>query len=172
MQSSQLNGSPRRANPFSRQSPSPSPGPQVVPSRPKSVAFPSPSSGAEKKSHARNSSLSHFSSVSLTASGNRERSSSLKQNVEASGTFAPQFINSEELRRGADDIKGREGDNDFSGKRYVWLKDSEKAFIRALVVEERDNGELVVQCDDGGVCTPIRNFDGLRLMPIFLFPAP
>jgi myosin protein heavy chain len=44
-----------------------------------------------------------------------------------------------------------EGDNDFSGKRYVWLKDAEKAFVRGLVIEENDNGELLVQCDDGSV---------------------
>lgn len=97
----------------------------------------------------------------------------MKHNGEASGTFAPQFIKSEELRRGADDIKGREGDNDFSGKRYVWLKDPEKAFIRAEVIEERDNGELLVQCEDGSVCTPqIRNLDGCLLTQISLFSAP
>lgn len=44
-----------------------------------------------------------------------------------------------------------EGDNDFSGKRYVWLKDPEKAFVRGLVVEEREGAQLLVQCDDGTV---------------------
>jgi myosin protein heavy chain len=44
-----------------------------------------------------------------------------------------------------------EGDNDFSGKRYVWLKDVEKAFIRGEVLEERQDGNLLVQCDDGSV---------------------
>lgn len=46
-----------------------------------------------------------------------------------------------------------EGENDFSGKRYVWLRDPEKAFIRGLVLEEREGGMLLVQCDDGSVRT-------------------
>lgn len=150
MQPSQLTNSPRRANHFSRNSPSPSPGPQVAPSRPKSVAFPQSTGDTEKKSHARNSSLSHFSSVAL-GSNNHQRSGSLRHNVEVSGTFAPQFIKSEELRRGADQIQGMEGTNDFSGKRYVWLKDAAKAFVRGQVIEERENGHLLVQCDDGSV---------------------
>jgi myosin protein heavy chain len=55
------------------------------------------------------------------------------------------------MKRGADQIRGLEGDNDFSGKRYVWLKDPEKAFVRALVVEETGDGTLLLQCDDGAV---------------------
>lgn len=150
MHSSQLNNSSRRANPFSRNSPSPSPGPQVAPSQPKSVAFPPSTGDTEKKSHTRNSSLSHFSSTTL-ASNNHQRSGSLRHNVEVSGTFAPQFIKSEELRREADQIQGMEGANDFSGKRYVWLKDAEKAFVRGQVIGELENGDLLVRCDDGSV---------------------
>lgn len=55
------------------------------------------------------------------------------------------------MRKGADQIRGIEGENDFSGKRYVWLKDPEKAFVRGWVVEEMDHGQLLVQCDDGSV---------------------
>ena len=73
-----------------------------------------------------------------------------KNNV-SSGTFAPEFVKTEELRRGADQIRGQEGDNDFSGNKYVWLKDPEKAFIRGLVVEEQNDGALLVQSDDGDV---------------------
>lgn len=58
---------------------------------------------------------------------------------------------SEELRRGADQIRGLEGDNDFSGNKYVWLRDPEKAFVRGLVLEEREDGRLLVQPDDGEV---------------------
>ncbi|EED17636.1 myosin type II heavy chain, putative [Talaromyces stipitatus ATCC 10500] len=148
MQPSSVNNSPRRANPFSRHSPSPSPSPQVSTSRPKSAVLPTTFVEPEKKSHTRNSSLSHFSAVTL-GSENRPRSSSLRQSVHASGTFAPQFIKAEELQRGANSIHNLEGDNDFSGKRYVWLKDPEKAFIRGEVLEERQDGNLFVQCEDG-----------------------
>lgn len=46
-------------------------------------------------------------------------------------------------------MDGIEGENDFSGKRYVWLADAEKAFVRGWVVEELEDGLLQVQCDDG-----------------------
>jgi myosin protein heavy chain len=52
-----------------------------------------------------------------------------------------------------------EGDNDFSGKRYVWLKDAEKAFIRGEVLEERQDGNLLVQCDDGSVGEAVANIE-------------
>jgi myosin protein heavy chain len=44
-----------------------------------------------------------------------------------------------------------EGDNDFSGNKYVWLRDPEKAFVRGLVLEELEGGQLLVQSDDGDV---------------------
>ncbi|CRG87628.1 Myosin-11 [Talaromyces islandicus] len=148
MQPSSLSNSPRRTNPFGRHSPSPSPSPQVPPSRPKSAVFPTSFTDSDRKSHARNSSLSQFSTVAL-GPNSRDRSSSLRQSVHASGTFAPQFIKSEELAKGIDSIHELEGNNDFSGKRYVWLKDAEKAFVRGEVVEERGNSELLVRCEDG-----------------------
>jgi myosin protein heavy chain len=46
-------------------------------------------------------------------------------------------------------VRGIEGENDFSGKRYVWLRDSKTAFVRGFVVDEMDGGRLRVQCDDG-----------------------
>jgi myosin protein heavy chain len=55
------------------------------------------------------------------------------------------------MRRSADQIRGLEGDNDFSGNKYVWLRDPEKAFIRGLVLEELEGGKLLVQSDDGEV---------------------
>jgi myosin protein heavy chain len=92
----------------------------------------------------------------LSSAGNRERSNSAK-NSPSSGTFAPSFIKSEELRRGADQIRGIEGDNDFSGNKYVWLRDNEKAFVRGLVLEELDGGRMLVQSDDGEVWRPMRH---------------
>lgn len=48
-------------------------------------------------------------------------------------------------------VRGIEGENDFSGKRFVWLKDAEAAFIRGWVVQEIEGNKLLVQLDDGGV---------------------
>ncbi|KAL4788680.1 hypothetical protein BJX76DRAFT_315404 [Aspergillus varians] len=147
---SQINGSPKRASPFSRASPSPSPSssPQTK-TRPKSAVLTSVGKFEEPKGHPRNSSsISHSSLVPFARNANRQRSNSLRNDV-ASGTFAPEFIKTEDLRRGADQIRGQEGDNDFSGNKYVWLRDSEKAFVKGLVLEEHDGGQLLVQTDDG-----------------------
>lgn len=75
----------------------------------------------------------------------------------SSGTFAPSFIKTEEMQRMYGPVKGIEGENDFSGKRYVWLKDPEKAFVKGWVVEDLGGNRLRVQCDDGTVsfsCQP------------------
>ena len=144
---SQLNGSPRRANPFGRQSVSPSPE-SPTKMRPKSTIVGSTSSFEQAKGHFRNSSTSQLSPNTLVPPSSRERSNSARNSVVHSGTFAPEFIKSEELRRGADQVRGLEGDNDFSGNKYVWLQDPERAFIRGLVLEESE-GRLLVQSDDG-----------------------
>jgi len=53
-----------------------------------------------------------------------------------------------------DAVKGIEGENDFSGKRYVWLKDPQTAFVKGWVVEELGGNRILVQCDDGSVSNP------------------
>ena len=79
----------------------------------------------------------------------RARAGSLRQgsNSLGSGTFAPQFIKSDTFSA------SRKGDVDeeidVSGKRYVWLDNSEKTFVRGWVVEEQVEDKLLVQCDDG-----------------------
>jgi myosin protein heavy chain len=148
---SQLTGSTKRANPFGRASPSPSPSssPQAK-TRPKSAVIASAGKFEETKGHFRHSSTASHSSITPFArNATHQRSNSLRNDV-ASGTFAPEFIKSEDLRRGADQIRGQEGDNDFSGNKYVWLRDPEKAFIKGLVLEE-NGGRLLVQTDDGQV---------------------
>lgn len=72
----------------------------------------------------------------------------------AGGTFAPKFINSDEVQNAPQMVRGIDGENDFSGKRYVWLRDPEKAFVRGWVVEELEGNKLLVQCDDGDVGGP------------------
>lgn len=81
----------------------------------------------------------------------RPRSNS-RNGTPTSNTFAPSFIKTEEMRRGAEVVKGIEGENDFSGKRYVWLKDPQTAFVRGWIVEDLGDNQILVQCDDGSVC--------------------
>ena len=59
------------------------------------------------------------------------------------------------MRRAPETIKGIEGENDFSGKRYVWLKDPQTAFVKGWVVEELGNDQILVQCDDGSVSATV-----------------
>lgn len=55
------------------------------------------------------------------------------------------------MKRGIEPVKRIEGENDFSGKRYVWLKDPITAFVKGWVVEELGNNQILVQCEDGSV---------------------
>ena len=55
------------------------------------------------------------------------------------------------MRKPTDVVKGIEGENDFSGRKYVWLKDPQTAFVKGWVVEELGGNKLLVQCDDGSV---------------------
>ncbi|KAH9218314.1 hypothetical protein DL95DRAFT_385721, partial [Leptodontidium sp. 2 PMI_412] len=108
----------------------------------------SPLSGPQSSGHNRSySSLAGVASPSYTPVA-RHRSNS-KAVLPSSNTFAPSFIKSEEMQRGVDTVKGIEGENDFSGKRYVWLKDPNTAFVKGWVVEELEDNHILVQCDDG-----------------------
>ena len=69
------------------------------------------------------------------------------------GTFAPQFIKEHNERRDSFSAlgKGIAGESsDFSGRRWVWVRDSEKAFVKGEVLEDED-GMLTVRCEDGSV---------------------
>lgn len=72
----------------------------------------------------------------------------------SSTTFAPSYLKTEDMRKPTDVVKGIEGENDFSGKKYVWLKDPKTAFVKGWVVEELEGNRLLVQCDDGSVSAP------------------
>ena len=142
-----------RNNPFSRNA-SVSPAPASA-GRPKSVAFTpgsplsatsTPTSHARTQSHASlGGTLAHTGSVPRHG---RDKS---REGTPSSSTFAPSFIKTEDMRRSIDAVKGIEGENDFSGKRYVWLKDPQTAFVRGWVVEELEGNRILVQCDDGSV---------------------
>lgn len=55
------------------------------------------------------------------------------------------------MQRGQHLVKNIEGENDFSGKRYVWLKDPANAFVKGWIVEELQDNQITVQCEDGSV---------------------
>jgi len=61
-------------------------------------------------------------------------------------------------------VRGIEGENDFSGKRYVWLKDPNVAFVKGWIVEELPDNRLIVQCDDGSVSTESRLCSSPRML--------
>lgn len=146
----------KRGNPFARTK-SPSPGPSISNgSRPKSMIMSSQLSPSQTSPHNRNQSYSSL--VGLVSPNNNPTSryrSNSKSGTPTSNTFAPSFIKTDEVRRGPETVKGIEGENDFSGRRYVWLKDPQTAFVKGWIVEDLGNNEILVQCDDGSV-RPLR----------------
>lgn len=131
-----------------RMADTPSPGPPPGHARSKSSIM-QPGTDAPI-AHTRNQSLSDVRS-GLTRSDSR-------RNARAGtpiGTFAPQFIKQEGLDNATDKVRGIEGENDFSGKRYVWVRDEEKAFVKSWVVDELNDDMLRVQCEDGSVSRPL-----------------
>ena len=141
-----------RNDPFNRESASPSPASPSVSGRPKSMNITSSPATAGTLGHNRNQSFSPLSGSNLApARTTRQRSSSNRSNTQVSSTFAPNFIKTEELQQNSEAVRGIEGENDFSGKRYVWVKDNAVAFVKGWVVDDRGDGQLLVQCDDGVV---------------------
>ncbi|KAI0910144.1 myosin-11 [Ustulina deusta] len=148
-----------RNNPFARMgSPSPSPGPNGAPSRPKSALFSSqspfsstttPSSSSLHSRTQSHTTLAAAVAPPVNGHAPRQQRADSRSNLPGSTTFAPSFIKTEDLRRSIDVVRGIEGENDFSGKRYVWLRDPQAAFVKGWVVEEQADGRLLVQCDDG-----------------------
>ena len=137
-----------RSSPFSRDPKSP---PPAQNNRHNPTGFSSPGSPSQAPLHSRNHSFSPLGSAPMpTRSDSRRlRSNSLRNSSYASGgTFAPKFIKTEESAQ----TSQIEGGNDFSGKRYVWLRDSERVFVQAQVIEEKSGNMLRVRREDGAVC--------------------
>lgn len=155
------NQAQRRNNPFSRTNSS-SPAPGLSNGRPKSMIMsspllrdqsPPPNTQSPGPGHNRSySSLAGIISPN-PGTGGRHRANS-KIATTSSNTFAPSFIQTEEMRRGPEVVNRIEGENDFSGKRYVWLKDPQTAFVKGWIVEELGSDQILVQCDDGSVRPP------------------
>ena len=113
------------------------------------MAFPS-SPNASPLSHSRNQSFSHFHNLDTTSSRiPAEKPASNRTAAPSSGTFAPTFIKTEAAQQDTERVRGIEGENDFSGKRYVWVKDQQSAFQRGWIVQDLDGDRMLVQCDDG-----------------------
>lgn len=150
----------RRSNPFARTgSPSPASPAPLNNGRPKSTVFTSPAPTpvvSTPTSHGRSQSNNSFGTA-LVAPGSaiRHNKNDSRNGTPTSSTFAPSFIKSEEMRREQGAVKGIEGENDFSGKRYVWVRDSQHAFIKGWVVEDIGNNRILVQTDDGTVSLSI-----------------
>ena len=139
-----------RNNPFARGSPSPSPAPLAGDSRSK----PSSSVSGQQRSTALHLRTQSFSPAApepalLPLGSQRSRAHSNAISQQVSNTFTPQFIKSDAFGKVEGAGKEIEGENDFSGKRYVWLKDPEVAFVRGWVVEDLEGARLKVQCDNG-----------------------
>jgi myosin protein heavy chain len=151
------NGPKWRTNPFTRPSASPSPGPTPHGGRPKSVLIASPLSDQQQQPHTNMGHTRHqsFSPLSSAPVPSRSNSTRLRSNSNRystpGGTFTPSFIKAEDAQDSTEKVRGIEGENDFSGKRYVWLRDPQTAFVKGWVVEELDGGRLLVQCDNGNV---------------------
>lgn len=151
MATSASNGPRQRNSPFSRDTMSPSPG-LISNSRPKSSTFNSPTGAPSFNGPNRNHSFSPLSGSNLIpVQDTRSRSNSNRNGNQTSNTFAPSFIKAAELQEDSNRVGGIEGENDFSGKRYVWLRDPQLAFIKGWVIEELGDGRLLVQCEDGSV---------------------
>jgi len=66
-----------------------------------------------------------------------------------SGTFAPTFIKADASQGGLVRVDRIEGENDFSGKKYVWVRNPEDNFVQGWIAEERGGNTFLVQCEDG-----------------------
>ncbi|KAM4065274.1 myosin head (motor domain) domain-containing protein [Hirsutella rhossiliensis] len=98
----------------------------------------------------RSQSNNSFSSAALAlGSASRHFRNGSRNGTPTSSTFAPSFIKMEAMARSDDAVDGIEGENDFSGKRYVWLKDPQSAFVKGWVVDELEDNRIRVQTDDG-----------------------
>ena len=150
-----ISGGHARRNPFARDSPPVSPS-ATLGSRPKSIAFPTSSLSISSTAHNHRQLVSQSQSTEQPNFGGlvaRDRSHSHSKSTggTSSSTFAPRFIQTEEAQKDTERVRGIEGENDFSGKRYVWLQDQQHAFVKGWGVEERPGDRLLVQCDDGSV---------------------
>ena len=147
--SSQAQQGPRwRNSPFGRDGASPSPGPPPGHARSKSSVVQAPLSPISPTMHSRHQSVDLDLAVLARSDSNRARAGAGRGNTPV-GTFAPKFIKQEGVDGAEERVRGIEGENDLTGKRYVWVRDADKAFVKGEVLEELSGGVLRILCDDG-----------------------
>lgn len=155
MSNPRANGVHHRLSPLDSTSNSPPPMGRPQHDRSQSYATPSGISPSRPSAHSRNQSFSPLSTDMMANRPQLHRSGSVRTGAPMSATFAPQFIKSEDMQRHVGTSGIMEGENDLSGKRWVWVRDSERTFIRGWVVQEQDRSMLLVQCEDNSVCLSV-----------------
>jgi len=68
----------------------------------------------------------------------------------STATFAPSFIKTHLQSSTESNTNGGLEGTDFSGKKWVWVKDEEHAFVKGFVHEE-EGDNLRIICDDNTV---------------------
>ena len=68
----------------------------------------------------------------------------------STGTFTPKFINTLVNTKDTRSTDSARDIAEFSGKRWVWLKDDQQAFVKGWVTEE-NGSTLHVRCDNESV---------------------
>lgn len=71
--------------------------------------------------------------------------------MSSSATFAPPFIHPDKITKDMGVLSITDGENDLSGKRYVWVKDSDRTFVRGWILQEHADSTISVQCEDDTV---------------------
>jgi myosin heavy chain 9/10/11/14 len=81
----------------------------------------------------------------------------------STGTFTPKFINTLDTKNASSKDSARDL-AEFSGKRWVWVKDNRLAFIKGCVVE--DNGStLQVRCENESADRTVESQDVDKVNP-------
>lgn len=108
-----------------------------------------------------NQSLS--SSTPSSPKHNHSRTDSLTSSP-STGTFTPKFINNLNASHHSQSTDSARDLAEFSGKRWVWLKDDKLAFVKGWVVE--DHGEtLLVRCDNESVDRTVNSHEVDKVNP-------
>jgi len=92
------------------------------------------------------------------------RTDSLTSSSPSTGTFTPKFINNLNTSHHSQSTDSARDLAEFSGKRWVWLKDDKLAFVKGWVVD--DHGDtLLVRCDNESVDRTVNSHEVDKVNP-------